>query len=530
MISKFMLVLLGTSALGAAPALAQTPPAATPDTAATTNDTPAAPDPAADASVPTPPPPTPEESASNAEFLQAQVDALQGQIDALKKQIGVVQPGWKGAPQFMSDNGFTFKPKGFAQFDAGYVSTPGPNRGAPTAGLNYNNLGYNGRARRLVIGAEGSLPGGFGYKVEFDLAQAQVSYEDIVLTWQKPGSPLQVTIGNFYPLSSLDTMTSSRLTSFLERAAFTDAFGYNRRLGVAVGFTDPADRYTFTAGVWNTEINDNNYSGTVSATPSTVTSSASPNFNRTGWQASARATFSPMLGDTRLHFGANFQYRRTNRDAQNVRYRSRPFTQITDQRFVDTNPIAADGDKILGVELGAIHGPLHFVGEAQKVWVDGYRPSKTFGLNNQSGCALATCAYAGDPSFFSAYGEVGFYLTGETRGYKGGKWDRTKVLKPFDQGGIGAIQVNARVDYLDLEDRVASGAIAAPNFVNGGKQTGYELSVIWNPMDYIRFMAQYARVHVEGGPRVLAVSPTSLDPVNKTYDVDTFALRAQVEF
>ena len=509
MTMKFMLALLGTSALAAAPAMAQAPQTATPDTAATTNDTPAAADPAADATVPTPPPPTPEESASNAEFLQAQVDALQGQIDALKKQMGIVQPGWKGAPQFMSDNGFTFKPKGFAQFDAGFVDTPGPNRAGTVGGLNYNNLGFNGRARRLVIGAEGSLPGGFGYKVEFDLAQATVSYEDIVITYQKAGSPLQVTIGNFYPLSSLDTMTSSRLTSFLERAAFTDAFAYNRRLGIAVGFADPADRYSITAGVWNQPINDTS-------------------FTRTGWQASVRGVFSPTFGSTRLHLGANYQHRVNQKDIQNVQYRSRPFTQITDQRFVDTGVIASKGDDIVGVELGAIHGPFHFAGEAQKVWVDGYRPGTVLGLNNT---VAGGAFYADDPSFFSAYGEVGFYLTGETRGYKGGKWDRTKVLKPFDQGGIGAIQVNARLDYLDLEDRVAAGTLVAPNFVNGGKQTGYELSVIWNPMDYIRFMAQYARAHVEGGPRAATVNPTSTRPVNqRTYDVDTFGVRAQVDF
>ena len=42
-------------------------------------------------------------------------------------------------------------------------------------------------------------------------------------------------------------------------------------------------------------------------------------------------------------------------------------------------------------------------------------------------------------------------LTGETRGYKNGTWDRTKVLKPFSKGGWGAFQVNGRVDYLDLD-------------------------------------------------------------------------------
>lgn len=454
---------------------------------------------------------SPEEAAAKAAFLQEQVESLQAQLDALKKQMGVVTPSWKGAPQFEDkEAGFSFKPKGFMQFDAGYVGAPGPERSGTVGGLNYNNLGWNTRARRLVFGAEGTLPGGFGYKAEFNFAQGGVDYEDVILTYQRPKSPLQVTVGNFYPLSSLDTMTSSRLVSFLERASFTDAFGYNRRLGIAVGMIDPADQYTLTAGVWSQEINN-------------------ASFNRTGWQASIRGTYSPTLGSARLHLGANFQHRVAQRDVQNVQYRSRPFTQVTDQRFVDTGAIAADGDDIAGIELGAIMKSFHFAAEAQKAWVRGYRPGETFGANNGAGGGLF---YAGDPSFTGGYAEVGYYFTGETRGYKGGRWDRTKVLKPFGDGGWGALQANLRIDYVDLRDRVGSGAtLAAPNYINGGRQLGYEASLIWNPMDYLRFQAQYAHGSYAGGPRAATVDPTSGQPLNRrTFDLDTFAVRAQLEF
>ncbi len=452
-----------------------------------------------------------EDLASRAAFLEAQVVAMQEQLDELKAQVGKNAPSWKGGPQFEDkDAGFSFKPKGFMQFDAGYVGIPGPERNGTVGGLNYNNLGWNTRARRLVFGAEGNLPGGFGYKFELDFAQSTVSYEDIILTYQPAGKPFQLTVGNFYPLSSLDTMTSSRVTSFLERASFTDAFGYNRRLGASLAYVDPADRFSLTAGVWSQEINNTS-------------------FNRTGWQASARATYSPTLGSARLHLGANFQHRVTQRDAQNMQYRSRPFTQLTDQRFVDTGLIAADGDDILGLELGAVLKSFHFAAEAQQVWVSGYRPGATFGANNGVASGIF---YDGDPKFKTAYAEIGYFLTGETRGYKGGKWDRTKVLKPFNQGGWGALQLNARADYLDLRDRVDSGtSIVAPDYVNGGKQIGYEASLIWTPIDYVRFMAQYAHGSYTGGPRATTVNPTSTEPANeRSFDLDTFAVRAQLDF
>lgn len=430
---------------------------------------------------------------------------------AVSAQAATAPPSWKGAPEFEDKKtGFRFKPKALIQFDAGFVGTPGPDLSGTVGGLNYNNLGWNSRARRLVIGAEGSLPGGFGYNVEFNFAQGTVDYEDIVLTYQRPKSPLRVTIGNFYPLSSLETMTSSRLTSFLERSAFTDAFNYNRRLGIAVALLDPDnDRYTLTAGLFGQEINN-------------------AAFNRTGWQGSVRGTFAPTVGDARLHLGANFQHRVAQRDAQNVQYRSRPFTQVTDQRFVDTGLVAADGDDIAGLELGAIMKSFHVAAEAQQVWVRGYRPGRTFGANEGAAGGLF---YAGDPNFRSAYAEVGYYFTGESRGYKGGRWDRPKVLHPFSDGGWGALQVNARLDWLDLGDRVGGATLAAPDYVNGGRQLGYELSLIWNPTDYLRFQAQYARAGIKGGPRAATVLPASSEPVNlRDFDVDTFGLRAQVEF
>ncbi|WP_158703131.1 OprO/OprP family phosphate-selective porin [Allosphingosinicella vermicomposti] len=434
--------------------------------------------------------------------MRAKIESLEAEVTALKAQKPET-PSWKGAPQFEDkEAGFSFKPKGFVQFDTGYVENPGD-------AVATQNLGYNSRARRLVFGAEGTLPGGFGYKAEFNFAGGSVDYEDIVLTYQPKGSPLQITLGNFYPLSSLETMTSSRLTSFLERSQAVDAFGFNRRIGAAIGLVDPNDRYTLTAGIFNAPIGSA--------------------FNNDSWQASVRGTYSPKIGDNgRLHLGANYQHRETQSDAQSVRYRTRPFTQLTDVRFVDTGAIAAKGEDIIGVELGGIFGPLHFAAEGQKVWANAYAPGTTFeGLDGVGGGVF----YNGDPSFMSAYAEIGYYLTGETRGYKGGKWDRTKVLRPVGKGGIGAVQINARVDYVDLTDRLSGESLYAPDHINGGSQTGYQLSAIWNPIDYVRFLLQYSHADVKGGPLAATVKPDSSEPVDeRSYGVDSIGLRAQVEF
>ena len=522
---KFVAALLAGSAMGmSAPVLAQDAPAQQDAPDPTEPDQS---DAAADAEIASAV--SVDNAAARIELLQAQVEALQASIEQMKTQMTKATPSWKGAPQWEDkEAGFSFKPKGLLQYDAGYVGYPNGDelRGTNIGGLNFQNLGWNSRARRLTLGADGTIPGGFRYSAEFNFAQGQVDFEDVLLAYDFKTSPLTAQVGYFYPFSSLETMTSSKFTSFVERASITDAFNYSRRIGLALVANDKtADRWAFQAGIFNAPMNDQS-------------------FTRTAWQASVRGVFSPTLGTARLHLGANFQHRDNTREAQGVQYRTRPLTQITDQRFIDTGTIASKGDDVAGIELGAIVKSFHFAAEAQKTWVRGaYDPTEFAALNASAGtnATASGTPYNDNPSFWGGYAELGFYLTGETRGYKGGKWDRTKVLKPFNDGGWGAFQVNGRVDYVNLRDDLDgnSASVSAPFYVNGGKQVGYQASLIWNPTDYVRFMAQYGHIDVTGGPRasVATVSTPGIFPIGTTtpanqrkYGVDTFAVRAQVDF
>ncbi len=106
---------------------------------------------------------------------------------------------------------------------------------------------------------------------------------------------------------------------------------------------------------------------------------------------------------------------------------------------------------------------------------------------------------------------------------------------------MGALEVNVRYDYLDLDSSklkngfaqtIATGAIApSTSLSRGGQQTGYQLGLTWIPMDYVRFIAQYVRTEVKGGPFAATAKPTSTKPVDqRTYGVDSVAFRAQFDF
>jgi phosphate-selective porin OprO/OprP len=460
-------------------------------------------------------PVSPEEAAAQLEFLKAQVDALQAQLDSVKKTAGIITPAWKGMPELSSADGYKFKLSGELQFDAGQVANPGPNK------INSPNLGFNARSRRLLLGASGALPGDFSYSFQFNLAEGVVDYEDVIIEFAPHKTPLTFTVGYFYPFSSMENMMSNRFTSFTERAQLNDATSNGRRLGVAATYADRAGDFRIQAGLFNEGINGNPNPGNA-ATP------ANQNlFDRTGYEFAARTVWSPQIGGGQLHLGASYQYRRFRQTALGLQYRARPFTQTTDQRFVGTGNIAAKGDSIYGVEALFIKGPFHVAGEAQYIDVDGYHPG-TVAVNPQ---VLVGTLYPNSPHFITGYGEAGFWLTGETRGYKNGKVDRTKILNPVSAGGLGGLQVVGRVDYIDLTQQVNSTVPGSFGLINGGRQVGYLGALNYWPIDYVRFTAEYARAEVTGGPQAANVQPlsTAANP-NRKYGTDTFLFRAQIDF
>jgi phosphate-selective porin OprO/OprP len=467
------------------------------------------------------------DAAAEMEFLKAQVEALQAQVEALAARAAKTEPSWKGAPQWASD-GFSFKIRGRAMFDTAFIDSPFstvPNK----------NLGFNSRVRRLRLGVEGKLPGDFGYKFEADFANSAVGFGDVIMTYEPKGKPWSITIGNHETMNGLEQISSSRFVSFIERNQGNDAFINTRRLGTSFGLVNATNTLRFNAGLF---------------TAHTIDAS----IDNDGYIVAARGVFAPQAMGGQLHFGANYQYRhfQSNHGAnvstsagapstnQTARYRARPFLQTTGERFVDTGNFAAEGDQIFGIEAAGIFGPLHVAGELQYTKVDAYAAGDFEpGLDAFTGTSIVFPN--GDPSFISYYGEVGYFLTGETRGYKNGTWDRTKVLNPFEKGGWGALQVNARYDYLDLDSNKlkngfsytnATGVSAASTSLSrGGKQTGYQLGLTWIPTDYVRFIVQYVRTEVEGGPFAAAAKPTSTKPVDqRTYGFDSVAFRAQFDF
>ena len=401
--------------------------------------------------------------------MNARIDQLEGELAATKAEaaeagqvVDAPAPAADSEPvsTLAKSDGWSFKPRGRLMFDAGFTNAP-DSTGASD--------GFGNEVRRARLGASGDMPGGFGYKFEVDFAGNEISVADAILSYEH--GPTEIAIGQHNNFQSLEELTSSLHTTFIERAAFTDAFGFERRLGASITYA--RGDVLAQAGVFTDNLEDTD----------------SKNHG-----ADARIVFMPKAGDTQLHFGGSFHYNDLDDPAAQLRYRQRPLVHFTSQRFIDTRSMGANSETGYGLEAAAIAGRFHAAAEGY--WQSVNMPGVT-----------------DDPSFFGGYFEAGVFLTDDTRGYKGGKFDRTKPSSPVGEGGIGSVQFTLRYDHLDLND---AGIL-------GGRQAGYFAALVWKPTDYTALMLNYGRLQYKDAILPIASGDTS-------YGVDAIGMRAQIDF
>lgn len=407
-------------------------------------------------------------AAQDIEALQAQINALQKQLNELAAKQGkqaAAQPKvkWEPAPSISSPDGeYEMNMRGRLYFDAGWV-----NDDDDVAEIKATET------RTARIGIEGKAGGGIKYRFEANFGGNEVSVQDAFISLSAAGGTLKV--GHFKPGHSLTEATSSRFTTFMERAAFTDSFGFARNLGVGY-FTNGDD--------WSANI-------------SLQRGGMSTSSDDEGYVIAGRATWSPKFDGVQAHFGTSMRHREIGNGQAAMGYSQRPHSHLAD-KFLSTASLSKS-DTFFGLETAMVKGP--FAAQAEYSWL------KTNLLAPEVG--------ANDPTFKGGYAEVSYFITGEKRGYKAssGGFSRVKVLNPIGKGA-GAWQVAARYDTIDLSDEN----------VFGGEQSTWTLGLNWHLNNYTRIMMNYAHSDIDNA---FDSGLNGLDGKNK---VDTFGIRAQIDW
>ena len=385
------------------------------------------------------------------------------------------------APTHADPNGiFTFKARGVVDADAVVFNER-------TGGYAYNS---GTGLRRARLGVEGTAFQDFAWRLEVDFAGNAVAVQDAYLQYNG-FKPLTVTLGQFKAPFGLESNNSDNYNSFIERGMFTNAFGIagaERRLGAAVGYVK--DNFTLTAGFFG----DNE--SVIRSAGNPVTTAQSESYGVNG-----RVTWEPLLEPGKIvHIGAAGYWRTSLRSGDAidaVRLTERPNVRVDNGSIIDSGVVANVGNLYYyGVEGTAVHGPFSVTGEYGHLTFDRFAGFKNFSAEG-----------------FYVYGS--WFVTGETRPFRNGNFDRLRPLSDFsNRGGTGAVELLFRYDQLN----VGRTPVAARAF---NSARSYTTAANWYLTPNFKLQFNWVR---------FAGDNTPLDPVGTETKGDAFAARMHIDW
>lgn len=152
-------------------------------------------------------------------------------------------------------------------------------------------------------------------------------------------------------------------------------------------------------------------------------------------------------------------------------------------------------------------------------------------LQGEWGTAQVNTKSSGSYDFTGGYVDVGYFLTGESRNYNPyfGQFWRLKPKNDLGQGGLGAFELRARWQTIDLNDRLGViddrvAGVTRVTGVTGGEASGFTVGLNWYFNAFTRAIFNAGRINVE--------YPTAVDGGLGTREasVDEYVARVEIFF
>ncbi len=331
--------------------------------------------------------------------------------------------------------------------------------GAMFFGDTYNPIGNGMSIRRARFAVKSAFAEKWYAEFDMDISNSQLELKDAYLEFS-PNKNLSLRVGNFKEGYSVESTTTSRYLTFIERANAVNAFAPSRHIGFAAMYNK---NWLFGMGgihfqtigdleerVFSEDNNkDYGYDEGVSFTGKLV---AMPFYS------------DPNKG---LHFGVSGSYRTPKSDAEirgTERYSVRSLTSINRKKYMDTDMMPGVDHIVLGgIELAGYHKNFRFQGE--------YLLSNVSRKND-----LPEEQFNG----WYAFGSVLLF---------GGKYNYNTSEAEFTQPTRGKtwgdVELAFRYDYLNLNSR-------NDGLIMGGAGEGYTFGINYHVNNNVKIMLNYA--------------------------------------
>lgn len=404
-----------------------------------------------------------------------------------------------GGIKVKSDNGNTFQLGGRIQYD--YDSFDGLYNTDfdPTDLGDVDNIGdtaSESEFRRTRLELKGSAGKSWGYKFVVDIDEGDAEIDTGYLAYKGFGFA-DILLGRFKAPFGLEELTSSKWISSIERSPTTELGFLVGKPSFQLGLRGHTDSLFYQASVIDEDNQDDDGGDTYSLA------------GRIGGHFG-------LTENGFVHLAAAYAIRDFGDDEGGQRFRTRLGVHTTERITVGSGgtTFGVDDADQIGLEAAAVLGPFSLQGEYRMVEYDegDDSPLTAVGLD-EAGNPIS------DVDVDGYYIQASYFLTGESRGYKGkiGAFDKVKP-----KGTLGAWELVAK--YED-------GEVDADVLLDENEYELLTLGVNWYANKNLKFMLNYLDGDTDNffAPNGEALDGTT-DPNTDEEDGNAFSFRAQYAF
>jgi phosphate-selective porin OprO/OprP len=286
--------------------------------------------------------------------------------------------------------------------------------------------------RRARLNIKAKIADDWKAKLQFDFAEDDAS-DRVKDAYVKYGGwqVMDILVGQDKEPFGLEATTSSKNLSFIERSMVSDAFGPGRNIGIALN--GDTDHLIWLMGVY--EAQDREDDGDTYA-------------------VSGRLAVVPWKTDAGFfHLGMSGSYRDYDGEAFEIKESAQIHTA---DNIIYSDEIDTDHLFLYGMESAFCMGPLSFQGE--------YMVSAVNAVDGDE-----------DATFDGYYLAASWFITGETRPFINGVWERVKP-----EAAYGAWELVTRYSRLDAADNE-----------QGSSADTYTAGLNWHINSNVRLMTDY---------------------------------------
>jgi len=326
---------------------------------------------------------------------------------------------------------------------------------------NLNEMSNGIILRRATFALKAVLFRDWQAELDVDFGEAvstksQTDFRDMWIKYTFPKVNLSLQVGNFKEPFGMERLNSSRLLTFLERSAGSNAFPLGRRIGGSARYWTNFGQVT--AAIMGHELGTRVDKGQKDE----------------GYSTNLRTSIAPINNyGNNLHIGLAGSYKIPDVTSElrlnTIEISARTETYVSNPKLLHTGDISdVNYYNRYGAELMYINGPFYFQSEFMGTSI--YRWYSNPTVNLQGGYAMAA-----------------WMITGETRYYYVDEGEVGPIEKPINSWG--ALELAARYSITNLNDMDTD--------IHGGQSNQLMLGINYYPNSNIKLMFNYSYVNLD---------------------------------